>query len=62
MQKKKPIQPVILITGAARRIGAVIARLFHGKGYKIIIHFNQSAAEADRICKLLQILSASAAD
>ena len=56
MQKKKPIQPVILITGAARRIGAVIARLFHGKGYKIIIHFNQSAAEADRICKSLNNL------
>ena len=56
MQKKKPIEPVILITGAARRIGAVIARLFHGKGYRIIIHFNQSAAEADRICKSLNNL------
>lgn len=43
--------PVVLITGAARRIGAVTAELFHNAGYTVIIHYNRSAAEADRLCE-----------
>ncbi len=45
--------PVILITGAARRIGAEIARLFHSQNYDIIIHYNRSAVEADNLCNEL---------
>jgi pteridine reductase len=56
MREERPSEPVVLVTGAARRIGAVIARLFHENGYKVVIHFNQSAAEADRICKDLNDL------
>ena len=37
---------VLLITGAARRIGAAIATLFHSRGYEVIIHFNQSQQQA----------------
>lgn len=44
---------VVLITGAARRIGAVTARLFHQQGYQVAIHYNNSASEADRLCKEL---------
>ncbi len=44
---------VVLITGAARRIGAVTARLFHAAGYGVIIHYNNSAAAADKICEEL---------
>ena len=43
-QKNQP--PVVLITGAARRIGAVMARIFHSHGYKVIVHYNNSAAAA----------------
>lgn len=46
-------QPVVLITGAARRIGAVTARLFHEAGYCVVIHYNRSAAAADKLCEQL---------
>ncbi len=37
---------VVLITGAARRIGADIARAFHARGCDILIHYRQSADDA----------------
>lgn len=37
---------VILITGAAKRIGAAIAKTFHRHGHQVIIHFNHSEKEA----------------
>jgi len=43
----------VLITGAARRIGAVTAQLFHAAGYRVIIHYNNSAASADKLCEQL---------
>lgn len=45
--------PVVLITGAARRIGAVTAELFHHAGYQVIIHYNRSASDADKLCEKL---------
>jgi pteridine reductase len=44
---------VVLITGAARRIGAVTAHLFHQQGYQVVIHYNNSASAADRLCQEL---------
>jgi pteridine reductase len=38
--------PVVLITGAARRIGAVIARALHAAGYDIALHYRASEADA----------------
>ena len=52
MNSKNP-SPVVLITGAARRIGAVIARIFHSHGYQIVVHYNNSAAAADKLCEAL---------
>jgi len=46
-------QPVVLITGAARRIGAVTANLFHSKGYRVIVHYNRSSSDADKLCREL---------
>ena len=41
--------PVALVTGAARRIGASIARLLHKQGYQIIIHHNRSTEAAKQL-------------
>ena len=37
---------VALITGAARRIGAAIARELHGVGLNVLVHYRSSGAEA----------------
>ena len=47
----KDSTPVVLITGAARRIGAATAELFHSAGYQVIIHYNRSGSDADRLCE-----------
>lgn len=48
--------PVALITGGARRIGAVIVESLHRAGYRVVIHYHQSKdqalALADRLNKL----------
>ena len=41
--------PVVLVTGAARRVGAEIARRLHGAGALVAIHYRNSAADADRL-------------
>jgi pteridine reductase len=41
--------PVALITGAAQRIGATIARHLHGAGYRVIIHYRGSAKAAEAL-------------
>lgn len=40
------MQKVVLITGAARRVGAVIARTLHARGMCVAIHYRSSATEA----------------
>ena len=40
---------VVLVTGAARRIGAYIARAFHARGFRVIIHHNQSSEAAESL-------------
>jgi pteridine reductase len=39
----------VLITGAARRIGAAIARGLHASGAHVALHCHRSRAEADRL-------------
>jgi len=39
----------VLITGAARRIGAAIARRLHGEGERVVLHCHRSRAEADTL-------------
>jgi pteridine reductase len=38
-----------LVTGAAKRIGAVIASTLHEAGANVAIHYNRSATDADRL-------------
>lgn len=41
--------PVVLITGAARRVGAEIARTLHAAGACVALHYRASATEAERL-------------
>lgn len=45
--------PVVLITGAARRIGAVIAQTLHAAGYNVVIHCLHSAQDAWHLAEQL---------
>jgi pteridine reductase len=40
---------VVLITGAARRVGAAIARRLHSAGAKIMVHYHRSEREAQAL-------------
>lgn len=41
--------PVALVTGAAKRLGAAIARALHDKGYNVVVHYHNSAREAQAL-------------
>jgi pteridine reductase len=47
-------RPVALITGAARRVGAVIARTLHAAGYDVALHYRHSAADAHTLADELE--------
>ncbi len=47
--KTKTNTPVVLITGAACRIGAEIVRHLHNHNYDIVIHCNHSTDEANQL-------------
>ncbi len=53
--------PVVLITGAARRIGAAIATRLHARGYRVIIHYQNSADDAEQLCAEFNTLRADSA-
>lgn len=46
-------RPVALVTGAARRLGAAIARTLHAAGFDVALHCHRSRAEADALAKAL---------
>jgi pteridine reductase len=43
----------VLITGAAKRIGAACARLLHSQGYNVFLHYRNSHAQAELLCQEL---------
>jgi pteridine reductase len=45
--------PVILVTGAARRVGAEIARTLHAAGARVVLHYRQSATDAEALAATL---------
>ena len=46
-------RPAILITGAAKRIGAVLAQRFGAAGWHVVIHAGHSPAEAEALAQTL---------
>lgn len=46
--------PVALVTGAARRVGAVIARTLHAADYDVALHYRQSRGELDALADALE--------
>ncbi len=54
-------QPVALITGAARRIGAAIARALHHRHYNVIVHYRNNKADAETLVRELNTLRAHSA-
>jgi pteridine reductase len=47
-------RPVALITGAGRRVGAVIARTLHAAGYDLALHYRRSSDEARELADELE--------
>ncbi|MCQ9373712.1 pteridine reductase [Methyloversatilis sp. XJ19-13] len=47
---------VVLITGAARRVGAQTARTLHGAGWRVVIHHHRSTGEAHALVESLNAL------
>jgi pteridine reductase len=46
-------RPVVLVTGAARRLGATIARRLHAAGYDVSLHYRHSAEDMDALLTAL---------
>lgn len=46
-------RPSILITGAARRLGAAVAEAFGAAGWHVVIHYGRSASEAEGLAERL---------
>jgi pteridine reductase len=47
------MKKVALITGAAKRIGASIAKLLHQQGMNVVLHYHRSEEEAQVLCRRL---------
>jgi pteridine reductase len=43
----------VLITGAAKRIGAACARLLHDQGCNVVLHYKSSKQDAEQLCNEL---------
>ena len=55
------MQKNVLITGAAKRIGAACARLLHSEGYNIFLHYRTSSTEALQLCAELNAIRPNSA-
>ncbi|PWQ98442.1 pteridine reductase [Leucothrix arctica] len=47
------VEKVVLVTGAAKRIGAQIAKTLHAEGAFVVIHYRDSADEAEALVSQL---------
>jgi pteridine reductase len=51
----------VLVTGAARRVGAVIARTLHAAGANLVLHYRSSADDATALAQQLNTLRPASA-
>jgi pteridine reductase len=51
----------VLVTGAAKRLGAAIARAAHAEGANVVIHYRSSRTAAEKLCTELTALRAHSA-
>jgi len=62
MKDSCPLQSkVALVTGSSKRIGAMIVRNLHTKGYEVAIHYRNSVSEAQHLADNLNRLRANSA-
>lgn len=54
MRETPDNRPVALVTGAAVRVGACIARTLHAAGYDLALHYRSSAAPMRALCAELE--------
>lgn len=59
--QNKSIHKTVLITGAAARIGAEIARNLHTAGFNIVIHYRASAEKAEKLSASLNAIRSNSA-
>lgn len=52
---------VVLVTGAAKRVGAALARGFHREGARVAIHYHRSQSQARQLCSELNAVRADSA-
>lgn len=54
-------EPVVLVTGGAKRVGAAIVKRLHHEGWRVAIHYRASASEADALAASLNATRAGSA-
>lgn len=55
------MRKVALITGAAKRLGAQTTKHLHSLGFDVVIHYNNSAHEAELLCSKLNSIRENSA-
>ncbi|HNP64991.1 MAG TPA: pteridine reductase [Woeseiaceae bacterium] len=61
MPKRTLDDKVVLVTGAARRIGAAIVTCLHSNGARVAIHYRSSADDANQLAARLNSIRADSA-
>jgi pteridine reductase len=56
MPRSDDARPVALVTGAARRVGAVIACRLHAAGYDLVLHHRRATIEAGLLANELEAI------